>query len=79
MDLPKVTDIELNRWYVCLIGESEELCKVTRTLIKDPNTGVNVLCYKVVCYYTGRDLYTGKLNECRSWLRDRLQLIRKKG
>lgn len=79
MNIPTIREIELNRWYICLIGSSEELCKVRRALIKDEKTGVTVLCYQVVCYYTGKELYTGKLNECRAWLRERLQLIRKKG
>lgn len=78
MFIPDIKDIEINRWYCCLIGCDEELCKVTRALIKDPNTGVTVICYKVVCYYTGKDLYTGALNECRDWLRQRLQIIRKR-
>lgn len=78
MSLPEVRDIELGRWYVCLIGNSEELCKVVRSLIPDP-ARVMVICYKVVCYYSGKELYSGKLNECRSWLRDRLQVVRKKG
>ena len=77
INIPTVKDIELNRWYVCLINSSEELCKVTRCIIQDPNTGVYVGCYKVVCYYTGKDLYVGKMNECREWLLHRLQLIRK--
>ena len=77
MLIPNVKDIELNRWYCCLIGSSEELCKITRALIKDPNTGVTAIAYKVVCYYTGIDLYVGSLTDCRIWLRDRLQLIRK--
>ena len=79
MIIPGIRDIEVGRWYICIIGNSEELCKVTRGVITDNKTGVKVFCYKVVCYYTGKDLYIGELDECRSWLRDRLQLIRKKG
>ena len=75
MQLPEVREIELNRWYVCLIDKSEELCKVVRTLYTD-NSGVTVICYKVVCYYTCKDLFYGKLNECRQWLREHI-LIRR--
>ena len=78
INIPSIKDIEVNRWYVCLIGVSEELCKVTRGLIIDQATGSKVFCWKVVCYYTGKDMYVGQLGECRQWLLNHLQLIRRK-
>lgn len=69
IQLPKLTDIEINRWYVCLIGQSEELCKITRFYLTAD--------WKVVCYYTGRDMFVGSLSDCRKWLYDHLMLIRK--
>ena len=74
-NIPKVSDIEINRWYVCLIGQVEELCKVTRCFVTDCN-GVMLGQYKVVCYYTGKDLFVGELSECRKYLREKL-LIRR--
>lgn len=79
MFIPEARDIDINRWYVCLIGSDEELLKIRRKVIPDSNTGVSVFCYAVVCYYSGKELYAGGLKDCRIWLRDRLQLIRKKG
>lgn len=78
IQIPEPKSIEINRWYVCLIGQSEELCKITRYYITDPyvpnkkNSG-----WEVVCYYTGRDLFSGSLADCRLWLRDRLYLLRR--
>lgn len=69
IQLPKPKDIEINRWYVSLIGQSEELCKITRHYLSSD--------WKVVCYYTGRDLFAGSLAECRTWLHDRLLIVRR--
>lgn len=65
-------EIEINRWYNCRIGDSDELCKVRLWSIYDERTGVRVFHYAVTCYYTGKDLYVGQLSECRSWLAERL-------
>ena len=69
IQIPKPKDIEVNRWYVSLIGQSEELCKITRHHLTPD--------WKVVCYYTGRDLFAGSLAECRAWLCDRLLIVRR--
>ena len=76
-NIPDVKSIEINRWYVCLIGQSEELCKVTRAYYTDPYTNQTKGTWKVVCYYTGKDLFSSTLDDCKMWLRDRLQLIRR--
>lgn len=77
MTIPEPKSIEINRWYVCLIGQSEELCKITRHYITGPYTNLPKGTWKVVCYYTGKDLFSGSLSDCRLWLRDRLYLIRR--
>lgn len=69
INLPKLKDIEVNRWYVCLIGQREELCKITRHHLTAD--------WKIVCYYSGKDLYAGSLADCRKWLYDRLMIIRR--
>lgn len=73
--IPEVNDIKINKWYICLIGQSEELCKVTRHSYIDRYTGQCKFSWKVVCYYTGKDLFAGELGDCKRWLRDRLYLI----
>lgn len=69
IQIPKAKDIEVNRWYVTLIGQSEELCKITRMYL----TGD----WKIVCYYSGKDLFAGTLAECRTWLCERLLIVRR--
>ena len=69
--LPEVKQIEINRWYVCLIGASEELCKVK--LFRDPIANTS---YQVVCYYTGKVLIAGNLKECQTFVRDHILLRR---
>lgn len=69
IQLPKPKEIEINRCYVCLIGQNEELCKITRHHLTPD--------WKVVCYYSGKDLYVGSLAECRDWLHDRLLIVRR--
>ena len=77
INIPSIKDIEVNRWYVCLIGASEELCKITRCVIEDHMTGTKFFCWRVVCYYTGKDLYVGELGDCKQWLLNHLKLIRR--
>lgn len=55
------------QWYNCLINRPE-LCKVTQAAITDPATGVVVHAWRVVCYYTGEDVYVGSLKECKQWI-----------
>lgn len=66
--IPTVKDIEINRWYVCLIGKNEELCKICHMHLTSD--------WKVVCYYSGKDLFAGSLAECRRWLLERIKLMR---
>lgn len=68
----KSKNIEINRFYNCLIGDSYELCKIHRWFTDDVKTGVRVFNYAVSCYYTGKDLFVGTLAECREWLAERI-------
>lgn len=65
-------DIEINRYYNCLIGDSYELCKVRFWSVNDDKTGVRVFNYAVTCYYTCKDLFVGTLAECREYLAERI-------
>ena len=66
--------IDINRYYHCIINGREELCKITRHCIEDQTTGVKVFCYRVDCFYYGKELFTGTLSECRKWLLFRVTL-----
>lgn len=64
--IPKLSDITINQWYITMINGSEEMCKIRRMY----QTGD----WKVVCYYSGKDLFAGTLKECREWLLMRVKL-----
>lgn len=75
--LPELKDIELNRWYVCLIGQSEELCKVRRIpVLQYTVNNIEIHPYQVVCYYTGKMLFSGCLTECQKFIREHILLKR---
>ena len=61
-----------NQWYNCWYVDRPELCKITQAIITDTNTGAEVHAWRVVCYYTGKDIYTGTLKECRLWIEEHL-------
>lgn len=60
--------IDIDRYYQCIVDGKEELLKITRHKITDQATGENVFCYRVDCYYMGKELFVGSLSECREWL-----------
>lgn len=66
----KLMPVDIDRWYGCYYIESNELCKVVRATIDVQETGTKVFAYKVVCYYTGKDVYIGSLADCKQWIRE---------
>ena len=64
--------ISVNQWYNCQYPDHPELCKIIRAFITVPATGAVVVAYKIVCYYTGQDLYTGSMAECKQWIENHL-------
>ena len=75
----KIRDIMLNVWYTCWYIDRSELCKVTRATIDVTSNDTKVFAYKVVCYYTGKDIYVGPLKECRQWIMDHLEGVKTYG
>lgn len=66
INIPKLSDITTNRWYVTLINGNEELCKIKRMYLTPD--------WEVVCYYSGKVLFAGTLIDCRKWLLERVKI-----
>lgn len=75
----QVKDIDINRYYLCRVKDSDELCKIVRCLPDVNSAGTRVYYYKTVCYYTGHDLYIGTLSQCRQWMLDHMKGVQKDG
>ena len=64
--------VEINRYYVCTYQGNQDLCKIVRGTEDVNSSGINVFCYKVICYYLATDIYSGSIAECKSWIREHI-------
>lgn len=57
-----IINIDINRWYNSIIGDTEELIKIIRYNGSD---------WCVITYYRGIVVFAGSLNKCRQYVLER--------